>query len=141
MWDPHTQSDINKLEKIQRRGARFVLRRYHNTSSVDDMINSLGWTSLQDRRKLARLSMLYKIRHGAVSVENIKAKLQNPPARQRRGHDQQYSQIRCKTQYQQFSFLPRTIKEWNTLSQQTVEASTIDTFVSRASKAVGCSQQ
>ena len=32
--DPCTQKSIDKLEAVQRRAARFVLTRYHNTSSV-----------------------------------------------------------------------------------------------------------
>ena len=43
-------------------------------------------------------------------------------------------QPRCRTQYQQQSFLPQTIQDWNNLPQTTVETTTIDTFVSRASK-------
>ena len=38
------------------------------------------------------------------------------------------------TQYQQYSFLPRTIRDWNDLQQEVTEAKTIDTFVSRASR-------
>ena len=33
VWDPHTQNQINQIEKIQRRAARFITNRYHNTSS------------------------------------------------------------------------------------------------------------
>ena len=31
------------------------------------------------------------------------------------------------------AFLPRTIRNWNSISKDTVEATTVDTFVSRAS--------
>ena len=37
-WNPHQKGDIQKLEMIQRRAARFVQNRYHITSSVSDMI-------------------------------------------------------------------------------------------------------
>ena len=39
--DPCTQKSIDKLEAVQRRAARFVLTRYHNTSSVHRMLDSL----------------------------------------------------------------------------------------------------
>ena len=61
VWDPYTATQINKLEMIQRRAARYVLHRHHNTSSVTNMLQSLGWRSLADRRKDAKLCMLYKI--------------------------------------------------------------------------------
>jgi len=34
VWDPHPAKDINKLENIQRRLARFVKGDYRTTSSV-----------------------------------------------------------------------------------------------------------
>ena len=36
VWDPHQQQDKQRLERIQRRAARYVTNRYHNTSSVSD---------------------------------------------------------------------------------------------------------
>ena len=50
------------------------------------------------------------------------------------GYWKQFSQPHCRTQYQQYSFLPRTIRDWNDLPQEVIEAKTIDTFVSRASR-------
>ena len=41
VWDPHTQSAIQKIKMMQRRAARYVLRRYHNTRSVSDMLEQL----------------------------------------------------------------------------------------------------
>jgi hypothetical protein len=37
IWDRHTQQQKLQIEKIQRRAARYVSNRYHNTSSVTDM--------------------------------------------------------------------------------------------------------
>ena len=86
VWDPLTQANIDSMEAILRRAARFVLRRYRNTSSVSNMIDELRWPSLQDRRRAARLTMLYKIRHKLVCTNNFTMKLQPAVARQRRGH-------------------------------------------------------
>ena len=68
VWDPHHQTDIRKLECVQRRAARFVLSSQHNRSSVTAMIQRLGWRSLEDRRRDARLTMLYKIDHELVAI-------------------------------------------------------------------------
>ncbi|KAI8498373.1 hypothetical protein Bbelb_235750 [Branchiostoma belcheri] len=38
VWDPHSNQDITKIEKTQRRAARFLLHRYRNTSSVSAML-------------------------------------------------------------------------------------------------------
>ena len=134
IWDPHTQQAVNMLEAVQRRAARFVMRRYRNTSSVSSMIDELQWPSLEERRRTARLTMLYKIHHDLACVGNIKEQLHLLPSRQRRGHNQQFVIPSCRTHYHLNSFLPRTIKQWNGLSLEVVEANSIDTFVSRASR-------
>ena len=79
VWDPYTQKSIDKLEAVQRRAARFVLNRYHNTSSVNLMLDSLGWPSLEQRRKIPRLGVMYKICSGLVQCPIIKTKLVPPP--------------------------------------------------------------
>ena len=68
VWDPNTKSQIDQIEKVQRRAARFVTSRYHNTSSVTDMINSLNLPELQIRRTRARLIVFYKIIHHTVAL-------------------------------------------------------------------------
>ena len=83
------------------------------------MIDELRWPSLQDRRRAARLTMLYKIRHKLVCTNNFTMKLQPAVARQRRGYTYQYVQPRCRTQYQQQSFLPRTIQKLTTVLRST----------------------
>jgi len=59
VWDPH--HDINKLENIQRRSARFVKFDYRMTSSVTQMLQELGWQDLQSHRRDLRLALLYKV--------------------------------------------------------------------------------
>ncbi|XP_072178279.1 uncharacterized protein [Diadema setosum] len=43
IWDPFTQVNINRLEMVQRRYVRFVFHDYQRTSSVTDMLHTLGW--------------------------------------------------------------------------------------------------
>ena len=49
-WDPHHQYQIHQLEMVQRRAARYVTNRFHNTSSVNSMLTDLNWPTLQQRR-------------------------------------------------------------------------------------------
>ena len=71
VWDPHTATNVYKLEKVQRRAARWTLNRYHNTSSVTGMLEHLDWRSLQHRRVDARLCLFYKMVHGLVAVSPL----------------------------------------------------------------------
>ena len=58
VWDRYTKEDITQLEQVQRRAARYVTNRYHNTSSISNMIEHLNWRRLADRRSDACLVML-----------------------------------------------------------------------------------
>ena len=63
----------------------------------------------------------------------MKTKLVPPTPRQRRTHCQQRNLITTTMQYRGSSFLPCTIRDWNSLSTDAVEVTTVDNFVSRAS--------
>ena len=68
VWSPYTQEYINKLEMVQRRAARYILNRYHNTSSVTTMLEHLEWESLEARRIKCQLTMMFKIINGLVDI-------------------------------------------------------------------------
>ena len=68
VWDPRTQIAKQKLDAVQRRAARYVTRRYHNTSSVTNMLRHLEWQTLDQRRIATNLTMLYKITNNIVTV-------------------------------------------------------------------------
>jgi hypothetical protein len=89
------------LEKVQRRAARYVTGRYHNASSVSDILQKLQWPTLEDRRRSARLAMLYKISNGTACVKC--PDLQPMPASNTRSHHpQQFKRITC-TDYRKYS--------------------------------------
>ena len=48
VWDPFTQRNIKKSEAVQRRAARFAFSDYRHTSSPSQIIEDLGWQSLQN---------------------------------------------------------------------------------------------
>ena len=50
VWSPYTKENINKIEMLQRRAARWVCNDYSPYSSVTDMLSNLGWLSLELRR-------------------------------------------------------------------------------------------
>ena len=70
MWDPHTQKNIQSIEKVQRRGARFVKKCNQRTpGTITSLLQEVKWPSLQQRRKQTRLTNLYKIVNGTLAVE------------------------------------------------------------------------
>ena len=63
-----TKRNMNKIEMVQHRAARFVHNDYSRTSHVTPMIQQLGWVTLEHRRLLAQLTMFYKINQGLVGL-------------------------------------------------------------------------
>ena len=137
VWDPYSQKNIAKIEVVLRRAARFILNQFRNTSSVNNMLEALGWPTLEQRRQTCRLLMLYKIQSGLARCPTlkVKAKLVPLPSRQRRTHDKQPTLLTSRTQSRGSSFLPKTIRDWNSLpmAMRVVEAPTLDAFESRVS--------
>ena len=68
VWSPYTKEYIQKIEMVQRRAARYVTNRYHNTSSVTSMLDHLEWETLESRRTKNQLIMFFKIVHGLVDI-------------------------------------------------------------------------
>jgi hypothetical protein len=63
---------------VQRRAARFVTNRYHNKSSVNDMLGNLKWQTLEEKRtNYARLTMLYKIKKTKNPKKSISRQITN----------------------------------------------------------------
>ena len=135
VWDPHTAKDIAIVERVQRRAARWVSHRYRQTSSVDSMVKTLSWTSLQKRRKVSRLSLFYKYHNSLVAIESTYAPVPSTAQRSttRRMTTQHYPQPLHRTDYRKMSFFPRTTAEWNTLPSNIKDAPSVQSFRGRIS--------
>ena len=68
VWNPHHREQVNKIEMVQRRAARYTMHDYRYNSSVTSMLQELGWKTLEDRRKAIDLVMMYKIVNNAVDI-------------------------------------------------------------------------
>ena len=121
IWDPHLAKDIDKIEKINRRAARFVSNDYRWRSSMTSMLQDLGWRNLASRRKDTWLALFYKIKHQLVAVptDNILIKADSCL---RSNHKYKFKTIRTSSASYKYSFYPRTIFEWNSLLQNIAEA-------------------
>lgn len=125
-WDPYYAKNINVLEKVQRRAARFTTNNYSREASVTEMLKTLQWDSLQDRRRAHRLTCLYKIHHDELEIP--RTYITPKTDRARRGHDQQFQLYNTNLTSFTNSFFPRTIKDWNTLPQSTISQPTMKSF-------------
>ena len=68
VWDPYLQKDIDRLESIQRRAARFVYNDYGRTTSVMEMMKKLDRKPLSERRWEHLLILMYKIVNDLIAI-------------------------------------------------------------------------
>ena len=127
VWDPHQAGQINTIEKIQRKAARFCLNRYNKTDSVSSMIKELNWDSLAKRRKASRLSVFCRVFNGEECLQDLHSFVTRAPCeRLRHVHPFRVQYIDCDKNIGHNSFLPRTIREWNTLPKRFMNQKTIE---------------
>ena len=123
VWDPSTSKDQDALERVQRRAARWITSSYDRTTSV---------TKLDKRRRIYRLTFLYKVlnEHVAVPPDKLDIKQNGRPVR---GSVTKQRLVipRCSTNELKNSFVPRTIVQWNALPDSTTSAASVNAFRSR----------
>lgn len=130
VWDPYHKQDIQALEKVQRKGARFVTGKYSYQDSVTSMLNDLNWQPLQIRRKNKRLIVFHKAVNQNSPVE-IPDYVTQSTYSGTRSHSKAFIEIRANYEQYKNSFLPRTIKDWNALPTHLVHVTSVDEFGSR----------
>ena len=127
VWDPYTKENIDKIERVQRRAARYVYNNYDYSSSVTTMLENLKWQPLEERRMNTRLCLLYKAVNGlvAIPVQQYLIPLNRPS---RHSNSLSFQLFSTRHDYFKYSFFPRTVVQWNLLPDATVKASTCDAF-------------
>ena len=119
---PTQKSNKDKIEKVQRKAARFVsnnFRRNDNDNdrrkaSVSEMLHDLGWQSLDGRRQDPRLVLFYKIINGLASVETEDI-LTPADSCTRKNHSFKFKHLQANCDSYKYSFFPATISSWNNL--------------------------
>ena len=155
VWDSHYKVDIERLERIQNRAARFIVQDYRTREpgSVTSMLDQLKLPSLQERRQQLRLIFMYKVVEGLVPAVPPQQFLTPIKNNKRRIKPRQFSDCitnnvveRSVINNQRAFEIPRhltdqyknscfvcTIEEWNKLDNCTVNSATLDKFKERIS--------
>ena len=133
VWSPYTKQNIQKIEMVQRRAARWVSNSYFSYDSVSAMLSNLGWHSLEYRRNDSRLAMFYKIQYGLVAVP-MPSYLERPIRITRHMHPLSFRQVYVSADYYWYSFFPMTAVLWNKLPLDLVVLDDLDSFKREVSK-------
>ena len=115
-----------ELDKVQNCAARMVSGNYnYGPGTLTTIMSDLNWDSLGDRRRMSRLSMMYKIANGLVAIEADEF-LQQPSRFTKRSNEHNFQTIRARTDTYAQSYFLRTIKDWNKLDISVVTSPSID---------------
>ena len=130
IWDPYTKNDI--LEMLQHRAAHFVMnkpwyRQCHNVS-ITEILAELHWPTLQNRRKQACLILMFKIVNINLIIPARCLPLSPTLSCTRANHSLKYAHLQSNMDIYRYSFLPRTIPQWNNLQIVNIETLTLTTF-------------
>jgi hypothetical protein len=89
------------------------------------MIEDLNWKSLEDRRKMVKLTMMYKLVNGLVLVNTGDRQTDRIS---RNNNTKAYQISSCRTEIRKESYFPRTIRDWNALPDNCVTIGSLETF-------------
>ena len=81
------------------------------------MVSDLSWQTLQKRRQNARLAVFHRAQSGWPGLSDVVLGLrrQSRPTRSSSDTACTYSRLQTRTDCYKFSFLPRTITDWDSL--------------------------
>ena len=69
VFDPSTKRNSAKVESVQHKAARYVTINYcSRESSVTTMLEELKWDSLEHRRAMAKVTMMYRITNHLIDI-------------------------------------------------------------------------
>ena len=130
IWNPHTCSQINRLERIQHCAARFVANDHRRTTSPTTLVLTLNWQTLERRRtiKQAIFVTFYKILNNIIEINPHTGLLT-------RSHNRHHFTIpRSRLNTVVYSFYPRAIRIWNKIPKEITEIKQPESFHAAISK-------
>jgi hypothetical protein len=108
-WDPYRESQIKALERVQNKAAKFA----HHEGDID-------WEPSAQHRKTAGLCAFHKAYKGESVWINIRDRLHAPSYLSRVDHKWKIKARNQRKDIGKYSFVNRTIVDWNQLSEEEI---------------------
>ena len=116
VWDPYRAYQKSWLEQVQRRAARFVTRTYtREEGCVTNALKLLNWPTLEKRRQVARLTLMYKCVTNQAAIDIPCYVHHQSSLKTRASHPLKFIPLQPSCDTYKYSFWPRTIIDWNSL--------------------------
>ena len=129
--------DINKIESIQRRATKMVIGL--SDKSYEERLKYLNLPTLRYRRLRGDMINVYKYLHKLYWVDSEKLLPLNKDMRTR-GHEYKLQSLNCNTRSRLHFFTQRVVNKWNSLSNNTVTAPSVNSFKNKLDKEWDCKE-
>ena len=129
IWGPFYEGDKKLVESVQRRATKLIPELRERT--YEERLQALDLPSLEYRRNRGDMIQCYKIFNGIVRVKAEDIFTLIPPATTRSttfGHHQRILRQKATNRTRINAFSQRVIKDWNDLSKEVVEATSVNSF-------------
>ena len=129
VWDGCSQNDKEKLEKLQHEAARIVTGLTKSTS-IQKLLQEIGWVSLTDRRTINKLTIMYKHRHNELPsyLHDILTDQIAERTRYNLRNNDNYETIVRRTELFNQSFVPSAVTLWNNLEENIRSSPSLTNF-------------
>ena len=124
MWSPWLKKDLIAIEQVQRRATRIVRDIAH--LSYEDRLRELGLPTLIYRRDRADVVQLFKVMNKFDEVSLPSIRLSNTTTT--RGHTLKLQKSHNRLKMCMNSYVPRSINNWNNLTEECVHSKTVNSF-------------
>lgn len=123
-WCPYLKKDIEIIEKVQRRATKMI-KGFYNLS-YEERLKQCGLTTLVKRRERGDLIETFKLMTNRVDMSYQRFFIPSPCS-STRGNKMKLFKKRVGTHKNHF-FSARVVNSWNRLDEDTVSASSVNTF-------------
>lgn len=127
IWDPFTATSINKLERIQRKAARFIFNK-HGRASVSELLRQCDFSSISERNRICRLKFFFQLLTGRYGINTSGIFTFSTGYQTRQRHDRTILPLTSRNNCFKYSYFPRTIVDWNNLTNDAVTQNTLSAF-------------
>lgn len=128
VWSPFTARNINRLERIQRRATKFILKTDDDYNTRKEQLNLL---SLEDRRFFFDVLFFYRVLNGYINID-ISSYIQFYSHSERyslRGKDElKLKKNYARTNTFKFCYFNRIVHMWNGLPLSVRQAPSVSCF-------------
>ena len=125
LWDPYVQNDINKLESVQKFALKLISHRWD--ASYQELTRLVNVPMLSTRRLHLKLAQVYKVLHGLCDFPEDIFQIQLAHS-SRLARAQTLHCPFARTNYYYNSFVPSSIRAWNSLEETLVLTPSLQSF-------------